>query len=126
MANEDYWKTTYSGIGIEESSIASVNYSAPEPEPNDGKGDVWKLVINDMIDRRSSGIDKYGKPLQAYNGRNSLVDAYQEILDAAVYLRQKIQEDKDMPVYAFTGIDDRWESMKNEIISLVGKGEKNE
>ena len=124
MANEDYWKTTYSGIGIEESPNASVNYSAPEPEPNDGKGDVWKLVINDMIDRRSSGINKYGKPLQAHNGRNSLVDAYQEILDAAVYLRQKIQEEESVLVYTFKGIDDGWESMKNEVVRLTDKKEK--
>ena len=127
MANEDYWKTTYTGMGIEESLDGKINYSAPEPEPNDSKGDdVWKLVISDMIDKRSSDVAKHDKPLLAHNGRNLLVDAYQEILDAAVYLRQKIQEDKDMPVHTFTGIDDRWESMKNEIISLVGKGEKNE
>ena len=125
MASEDYYKTTYSGMGIEESSNASVNYSAPEPEPNDSKGDVWKLVIGDMIDRRSSGITKYGKPLQTHNGRNSLVDAYQEILDAAVYLRQKIQEDKDVPVTTVINLDDAWNLMRNDL-NDISRGEKNE
>ena len=125
MPSEDYYKTTYSGMGIEESSNASVNYSAPEPEPNDSKGDVWKLVIGDMIDRRSSGITKYGKPLQTHNGRNSLVDAYQEILDAAVYLRQKIQEDKDVPVTTVINLDDAWNLMRNDL-NDISRGEKNE
>jgi len=125
MPSEDYYKTTYSGMGIEESSNASVNYSAPEPEPNDSKGDVWKLVIGDMIDRRSSGIAKYGKPLQTHNGRNSLVDAYQEILDAAVYLRQKIQEDKDVPVTTVINLDDAWNLMRNDL-NDISRGEKNE
>ena len=40
------------------------------------------------------GIEKYGTVLQPNNGRNALVDAYQEALDLAVYLRQRIEEDK--------------------------------
>lgn len=35
---------------------------------------------------------KYGTPLQANNGRNPLIDAYQEALDLCVYLRQEIEE----------------------------------
>jgi hypothetical protein len=31
-------------------------------------------------------------PLRAHNGRDALVDAYQEALDLCVYLRQVIQE----------------------------------
>jgi hypothetical protein len=31
-------------------------------------------------------------PLQAHNGRNALIDAYQEALDLVVYLRQAIEE----------------------------------
>lgn len=55
---------------------------------------IWELVIQDMQDRHESGIKKYGTPLQAFNGRNALIDAYQELLDLCVYLRQKIEEDK--------------------------------
>lgn len=38
------------------------------------------------------GRRKYGTPLQAHNGRDPLVDAYQEALDLCVYLRQAIAE----------------------------------
>ncbi len=45
--------------------------------------------------RREMGIAKYGTPLQPHNGGNALVDAYQEVLDLAVYLKQKIIESKE-------------------------------
>lgn len=66
----------------------------PEPPPivTDTPA-VWELVITDMRQRDDFGRQKYGFPLQARNGRNALVDAYQEILDAAVYLRQRIYEE---------------------------------
>jgi hypothetical protein len=38
------------------------------------------------------GIMKYGTPLQPFNGRDALWDAYQVVLDLAVYLRQAIYE----------------------------------
>lgn len=53
---------------------------------------VWQLVRQDMIERDQLGRERYGVPLQPHNGRDALVDAYQEILDAAVYLRQAIYE----------------------------------
>lgn len=40
----------------------------------------------------ADGRSKYGTPLQANNGRDPLVDAYQESLDLCVYLRQAIAE----------------------------------
>lgn len=53
---------------------------------------VWDLVIQDMQERNQVGIQRYGTPLQPFNGRDALVDAYQEALDLAVYLRQAIVE----------------------------------
>jgi hypothetical protein len=53
---------------------------------------VWNLVVADMAARDFEGRRKYGTPLQPYNGRDALVDAYQEALDLAVYLRQAIFE----------------------------------
>jgi hypothetical protein len=52
---------------------------------------IWELVIKDMRQRDTAGRKKYGTPLQASNGRNALVDAYQEALDLCVYLRQEIE-----------------------------------
>lgn len=66
---------------------------APEPAPqkNDNPA-LWDLVVDDMRARDNFGRAKYGTPLQASNGRDALVDAYQEALDLLVYLRQMIYE----------------------------------
>ena len=63
----------------------------PDPKPNDGTP-IWALVIADMKARDRFGRDRYGTPLQSYNGRDALRDAYEEILDAAVYLRHAIAD----------------------------------
>jgi hypothetical protein len=69
------------------------NTNTPEPPPIRTSGrTIWDLVIEDMKARDASGREKYGTPLQAHNGRDALVDAYQEALDLAVYLRQAIEE----------------------------------
>ncbi len=70
-----------------------MNSSEPNPIPN-GNIAVWEVVIGDMKDRNALGIERYNTPLQPFNGRNALVDAYQESLDLAVYLRQRILEDE--------------------------------
>jgi len=49
-------------------------------------------VIADMRERDATGRARYGTPLQPHNGREALKDAYQELLDAAVYLRQHLYE----------------------------------
>lgn len=61
------------------------------PTPND-KPAVWPMVVHDMMARDEEGRRKYGVPLQPHNGRDVLVDAYQEALDLCVYLRQAIYE----------------------------------
>jgi hypothetical protein len=67
--------------------------NAPEPAPKPtARRPVWELVIEDMSARDRAGRVKYGVPLQSGNGRDALVDAYQEALDLAVYLRQAIEE----------------------------------
>lgn len=65
----------------------------PAPTPNlSEKPAVWDLVMDDFSARDREGRRKYGTPLQPHNGRDALVDAYQEALDLAVYLRQAIYE----------------------------------
>ena len=63
-----------------------------QPFPRSEDPDVWPLVIKDMEDRNELGRVKYGIPLRTHNGRSALVDAYQEVLDLSVYLRQEIEE----------------------------------
>jgi hypothetical protein len=67
--------------------------SRPEPPPTTNSSKpIWELVIADMRERDREGRKKYGTPLQAFNGRDALVDCYQEALDLAVYLCQAIEE----------------------------------
>jgi hypothetical protein len=63
----------------------------PLPIPSDSP-DVQSMVIDDLIQRRQLGIARYGTPLQPGNGRDAFRDLYEEILDAACYLRQLIAE----------------------------------
>lgn len=49
-------------------------------------------VISDMTARDKTGRERYGVPLTAYNGRDQLVDGYQEALDLSVYLRAALEE----------------------------------
>lgn len=63
----------------------------PDPVPTDSPP-LWGLVIADMRDRDRVGRETYGTPLQAFNGRDALLDAYHECLDMAVYLKQAIIE----------------------------------
>ena len=85
----------------------------PPPKRNDGQA-IWDLVIADaedgssvfglitkeakdkivadMHERKDVGIKRYGVSLQAHNGRDAIIDAYQEALDAAAYLRQAQEE----------------------------------
>lgn len=65
----------------------------PEPVPYEvGKPSILALVRADLTTREQLGIERYGTTLQPDNGRDSLVDAYQEALDMAAYLRQRIEE----------------------------------
>jgi hypothetical protein len=86
----------------------------PPPVANDEPA-VWPVVIRDIESRCHGGAstegleqladdarerdrvgrDRYGVPLQLHNGRDALVDAYQECLDAMVYLRQACAEELD-------------------------------
>ena len=59
-------------------------------------------ILRDVLRQKSvgiieelpeKGIVKYGKPVTPFNGRHALKDAYEEVLDLAVYLKQKLVED---------------------------------
>lgn len=73
------------------SSSRPALFRQPESAKNDSTP-IVKLLIEDVLDRDRIGRAKYGTSLQAGNGRDPLVDAYQEALDLAFYLRQAIAE----------------------------------
>jgi hypothetical protein len=66
----------------------------PPPVENDRPA-IADLVIADIQGRKRIGIERYGVALQPHNGRDALVDLYQELLDGAKYARQKIEELED-------------------------------
>lgn len=66
--------------------------SKREPMPKKGKIPILPLVIKDLQNRGKVGFRKYKTPLQSFNGRDALIDAYQEALDLCMYLRQCIAE----------------------------------
>lgn len=94
------------------------SYNAPQPAPLPVAGDpVWPAIIRevknwgtmgddvrrtqplaimalayDMGERHLMGIRKYGVPLTPGNGRDFMVDAYQEALDLCAYLKGAVEE----------------------------------
>lgn len=69
-----------------------IRSATPQLAPKPSSDDITELVIEDLKVRRSYGVSKYGRTLRAFNGRDSLLDAYQEALDLVQYLRQVIEE----------------------------------
>lgn len=63
----------------------------PLPTSEPSEHDVQSLVIADIEARRQVGIKRYGQGLQTFNGRDTLLDAYEETLDQAVYLRSLME-----------------------------------
>lgn len=67
----------------------------PEPAPKEAEGDLWADLMRqrwfpaglrqEAEARRLLGIARYGRPLQADNGRDHLRDCLDEMLDGAVY-----------------------------------------
>jgi hypothetical protein len=71
-----------------------INAAQREPEPRPGRVRVLDLVLADLEERAEAGKVRYGTYLETENGRDALIDAYQEALDLCMYLRQEIEERK--------------------------------
>ena len=69
----------------------------PMPKHN-GRAAIQDLVIADIQARKRIGLAKYGTLLKAFDGRDALVDLYQEQLDGCQYTRQLIEERDARPV----------------------------
>lgn len=66
----------------------------PMPIPHAGEPFIHDQVAADIAARGELGRQRYGTKLQAFNGRRSLQDAYEELLDGACYVLQaKIEVD---------------------------------
>jgi hypothetical protein len=56
--------------------------------------DICSLVLTDIETRRAVGMERYGVPLTPHNGKDALMEAYEEALDLIIYLRQYIHEQR--------------------------------
>lgn len=66
--------------------------SEHQPEPKHGQQVVLDRVLSDLIARADAGKERYGTFLMTHNGRDALIDAYQEAIDLVMYLAQAIME----------------------------------
>jgi len=64
----------------------------PQPSPKGDGKIILELVREDFEARANAGKLKYGIELRAHNGRDALMDAYQEAVDLCMYLRQAMYE----------------------------------
>lgn len=69
-----------------------VRAAVPQPPPAPGRLTILPLVLADLQARAEAGKAKYGTLLESHNGRDTLMDAYQEACDLVMYLRQAIAE----------------------------------
>jgi hypothetical protein len=64
-----------------------------QPKPSAGRVAVTPLVMQDLAERATNGFGDYGRPLETHNGRHSLTDIYEELLDAVQYIKQRLLEE---------------------------------
>lgn len=84
-----YDATSYGDQALDQTVILHVEQ--PMPAPGEGPS-IQSMVRADLEYREQVGIQRYGTPLHAHNGRDALRDAYEESLDLACYLRQMMEE----------------------------------
>lgn len=103
-----------------------MNCNDPQPTPSGAGTTITELVVSDLRERSKMGEKKYGTVLRANNGRDALIDAYQEALDLVQYFRQLITERDLLPKERLTAREfiakreaERKKSVTEEAHSLV-------
>ncbi len=72
--------------------LYSPNAAKPEPLPTGNGRVVITEVIKDLLARDTLGQERYKTSLKTDNGRDALMDAFQEALDLCMYLKQALME----------------------------------
>lgn len=90
---------------IAECEIRAAEHFRVGTRDDEVKAKAVRAMASDMQKRHKFGVGKYGVPLVAKNDRDHLSDAYQELLDAIVYLRAQIESlgglpDPPLKIYA--------------------------
>ncbi|HET9144099.1 hypothetical protein [Actinophytocola sp.] len=81
------------------------------PTPN-AHPSVHAQVAADLMAREAIGITRYGTPLQPFNGRDADLDLYEELLDAAAYMKQRLIEKAAEGSAVFPNFMQAWEWMR--------------
>jgi hypothetical protein len=76
--------------------MTTINSPEPPPQTNPNQRTVADYVLADIQERIAVGEAKYGTKLKTNNGRDALIDLYQELLDAVMYTRQLILGREDV------------------------------
>ena len=74
-------------------AIATLQQSPPIQSDRPSAHDQLIEVIQE---RKQLGLERYNSLLQAYNGRDQMVDLLQELVDGSAYLINAIQERDDL------------------------------
>lgn len=80
---------------MSDNAVFGVNTShtdSTQPKPQAGQESITDAVIGDLLARREHGVRKYGTELQSHNGRDAMVEIYQELIDSVVYVKQLLME----------------------------------
>lgn len=76
---------------------------------------IQDQVIADLEARKELGFSKYGTLLYAKNGRSFAQDLYEELLDAACYLKGMMLE-ADGPNNQYLNLNDLWNSVPGTVV----------
>lgn len=115
--------------------VNKFNAATPEPTPQPGKEKVLDHVVEgiklrtlqktgdqvtkDLIDRAELGKNKYGTYLYTGNGRNTLMDFYQEVLDGLMYSKAWLLENADQSdSYFYKVIEFNFQSLITMAVSI--------
>ena len=88
---------------------------SPQPAPMGDGQCVADFVIDCMKQRSLDGKAKYGTVLKTSNGRDPLIDAFQESLDLCMYIAQEILERAE--------VNGRLDKMMRRIESEIERGQ---
>lgn len=69
-----------------------IDYIKRDAAINGGADEAEEAMCRALLERKAYGIKKYGKPLQTENGRDALLDAWEEAVDLTSYLAQLMLE----------------------------------
>lgn len=59
-----------------------------QPLPTPGQTNVQEALAAALLERMQYGIEKYGSPLETFNGRDPIRDVWEELVDALTYMTQ--------------------------------------